>query len=250
MNDRRTEVFIAGGGGDRGATGSPGLAGDLVHVTLASPAPEFIYKPLTVEEPFSPEPATRLDSNPRRGDRGTFVQKGVRAIDADRRIAELDDGATLDFDAAIVCIGAQPRGAFAGAETLRTSGEPIDIDALLRRASEHEFGRMAFIVPPTGSWPLPVYELALMAQRRARELPRRTDHDRHPRARAAERLRAACQRCCLVAARHSRSRFARASAPARGPTARSCSILGASGSTPGPRSRFPAPWSRPRRPPR
>ena len=94
----------------------------------------------------------------------------MRAIDADRRIAELDDGTTLDFDAAIVCIGAQPRGAFAGAETLRTSGEPIDIDALLRRASEHEFGRMAFIVPPTGSWPLPVYELALMAQRRAREL--------------------------------------------------------------------------------
>ena len=29
---------------------------------------------------------------------------------------------------------------------------------------------MVFIVPPTGSWPLPVYELALMAERRARQL--------------------------------------------------------------------------------
>jgi len=173
MNDRRTQVFIAGGGvaGIEALLALRDLAGDLVHVTLASPAPEFVYKPLTVEEPFSPEPATRLELEPLVAETGgTFVQKGLRAIDADRRIAELDDGTTLDFDAAIVCIGAKAREAFAGAETLRTSGDPIDIDALLRQADQHEFGRMVFIVPPTGSWPLPVYELALMAGHRAHEL--------------------------------------------------------------------------------
>jgi sulfide:quinone oxidoreductase len=29
--------------------------------------------------------------------------------------------------------------------------------------------RIAFVVPPSGAWPLPIYELALMTQRRARE---------------------------------------------------------------------------------
>jgi sulfide:quinone oxidoreductase len=147
------------------------LAGDRVHVTLAAPTPEFVYKPLTVEEPFSPERATRLELEPLVADAGgTFVQQGLRRIDADRRTAELDDGSRIDFDAAIVCIGAKPRVAFGHAATLRTSGDPIDIDGLLRKAAEHDFSRMVFIVPATGSWPLPVYELALMAEGRAREL--------------------------------------------------------------------------------
>ncbi len=140
-------------------------------MTLASPTPEFVYKPLAVEQPFSLEPATRLELAALLSEGGgTFVQKGLRRIDADRRTAELDDGASVEFDTAVVCVGAKPRVAFGHAETLRTSGEPIDIDALLRRAAEHETGRMVFMVPPTGSWPLPVYELALMAERRVREL--------------------------------------------------------------------------------
>ena len=133
------------------------LAGDLVHVTLASPAPEFIYKPLTVEEPFSPEPATRRSSSHSVAELGVRSFRRGCAIDADRRIAELDDSTTLDFDAAIVYAQGAAAGAFAGAGSLRTSGEPIDIDALLRRASSTSSGRMAFIVPPTGSWPLPVW---------------------------------------------------------------------------------------------
>jgi sulfide:quinone oxidoreductase len=173
MTDRPTKVFIAGGGvaGIEALLALRDLAGDRVQVTLAAPTPEFIYKPLTVQEPFTPEPASRLELAPLVANAGgTFVQRGLRRIDADGRTAELDDGTRIDFDAAIVCIGAKPRIAYGNAATLRTSGEPIDIDALLHRAAKHEFSRMVFIVPPAGSWPLPVYELALMAERRAREL--------------------------------------------------------------------------------
>ena len=54
--DRRTDVFIAGGGvaGIEALLALRDLAGDRVRVTLASPSPEFTYKPLAVEEPFSP----------------------------------------------------------------------------------------------------------------------------------------------------------------------------------------------------
>ena len=173
MADERMKVLIAGGGvaGIEALLALRDLAGDRVEVTLAAPTPEFVYKPMTVEAPFSSEPAIRLDLAGLVSEAGgTFVQKGLRHIDADRHTADLDDGTTLDFDVAIVCVGAKPRVAFGHAATLRTSGEPIDIDGLLRQAAEHESGRIAFVVPPTGSWPLPVYELALMSERRAREL--------------------------------------------------------------------------------
>ena len=173
MAHRPMKVFIAGGGvaGIEALLALRDLAGDRVDLTLAAPTPEFIYKPLAVEEPFSAEPATRLELEALVSDAGgTFIEKGLRRIDPDRRAAELDDGSTIDFDAAIVCVGAKPRVAFGHAETLRTSGEPIDIDALLRQACEQEPKRMVFVVPPTGSWPLPVYELALMAERRVRQL--------------------------------------------------------------------------------
>ena len=173
MADRLLKVFIAGGGvaGIEALLALRDLAGDRVDVTLAAPTPEFIYKPLVVAEPFHHEPAPRQELEALVSEAGgTFVQKGLRHIDADRRSAELEDGTSIDFDAAIVCVGAKARVAFGHAKTLRTSGEPIDIDALLRQAADHEFGRIVFIVPPTGSWPLPVYELALMAERRARQL--------------------------------------------------------------------------------
>jgi sulfide:quinone oxidoreductase len=173
MSDDRTRVLIAGGGvaGIEALLALRDLAGDRVEVTLVAPTPEFVYKPLTVEEPFSSEPAIRLDLAALVSEAGgTFIQKGLRRIDAERRSAELDDGTSVGYDAAIICVGAKPRVAFGHAETLRTSGQPIDINGLLRRAAEHDSGRIAFVVPPTGSWPLPVYELALMSARRAREL--------------------------------------------------------------------------------
>ena len=173
VTNERKKIFIAGGGvaGIEALLALRELAADRIEVTLAAPTPEFVYKPLTVQEPFSSEPATRLELEPLVSEAGgTFVQRGVRRVDPNRRIAELDDDSRLDFDAAVVCVGAIAAPALPHAVTLRTDGEPIDIDAQLREASEHEFHRIAFLVPATGTWPLPVYELALMAERRAREL--------------------------------------------------------------------------------
>jgi sulfide:quinone oxidoreductase len=167
------KVLIAGGGvtGLEALLALRDLAPDRVTVTLVAPRPDFIYKPLTVQEPFGAEAAARFELAPLVTEAGgTFLQRGLSSIDAKQRHALLDDDTEFDFDAAIVCVGAKPRVAFGHAATLRTSGDPIDIDALLRQAAEHESKRIAFVLPPTGSWPLPVYELALMAQQRARSL--------------------------------------------------------------------------------
>ena len=137
MADDHTRVLIAGGGvaGIEALLALRDLAGDRTDVTLAAPTPEFVYKPMMVQAPFSPEPAIRLDLASLIADKGgAFVQKGLRHIDPGRHTADLDDGVSVEFDVAVICVGAKPRAAFGHAETLRTSGEPIDIDSLLRRA--------------------------------------------------------------------------------------------------------------------
>jgi sulfide:quinone oxidoreductase len=147
------------------------LAGELVAVTLVAPQPEFTYKPMIVEEPFSLTPAERRELAPIAGEHGArFLQQGVAAMHPNEHRADLADGSAVEYDAAIVCVGAPSRPAFSSAATLRAGGEPLEINDLLRRAAEDDSRRLALVVPSGVTWTLPLYETALMAERRAREL--------------------------------------------------------------------------------
>jgi len=147
------------------------LAGERVALTLVAPEPEFTYKPLMVEEPFSPQPAERRALEPIADEFGAvFVQQGVSGVDARRRVVALDDGSELGYDAAVICVGARQRPPYEHAVTFRTDGDPLDMSDLLRESAAADPRRLAFVAPPGATWPLPVYELALMAKRRAEEL--------------------------------------------------------------------------------
>ena len=172
-DDNAFEVLIAGGGiaGVEALLALHELAQDRVRVTLIDPAPEMVLKPMVVEEPFSTTPADRFTLEPIVSERGgQFVLAALQHIDVERRVASLSDGSERAFDAALVCIGAKPRVVFANAVTLSPSGVGLEIDPLLRQAAEHPSKRMCFVLPAGGSWPLPVYELALMAHQRALSL--------------------------------------------------------------------------------
>jgi sulfide:quinone oxidoreductase len=147
------------------------LAGGRVDMTLVAPDPDFVYKPLIVEEPFSSQPAEQHALAPIAEQlEAQFIQQPVTAVLPEAHKVELADGSSLDYDKLILCIGARPRLAFADAVPLRTDGTVIPIDSLLRETESSESGVIAFVIPPGRTWPLPVYELALMAQRRVREL--------------------------------------------------------------------------------
>jgi sulfide:quinone oxidoreductase len=88
----------------------------------------------------------------------------------DEHRAELSDGSDAEYDAAIVCVGAPARPAFSSAATLSATGEPLEINELLRASAEHDSHRLALVVPSGVAWTLPLYETALMTERRAREL--------------------------------------------------------------------------------
>jgi len=172
-SNRKPHVLIAGGGiaGLEAMMAIRDHAGERVDITLAAPDPDFVYKPLIVGEPFSSQPAEQhalapiaeqLDAQ--------FIEKGVAEVRPEQHSVELADGSRLNYERLILCIGARPRSAFAGAVSLRTDGTVLPIDSLLRETESSDSGVIAFVIPPGRTWPLPVYELALMAQRRVREL--------------------------------------------------------------------------------
>jgi sulfide:quinone oxidoreductase len=172
VSDQR-QVVIAGGGiaGLETLMALRDLAGERVALTLVAPDTEFTYKPFTVEEPFSFTPAERHDLAPIAREFGAeFVHDGVTAVDAERRVISLAGGDELTYDAAVICVGARQVPAYEHAVTFRTTGAPLEMQELLRESAAAVPGRLAFVAPPGATWPLPVYELALMARRRAEAL--------------------------------------------------------------------------------
>jgi sulfide:quinone oxidoreductase len=167
------KVVIVGGGvaGLEALMALRDLAGDRADVTLVAQQPDFVYKPLLVEEPFDLGPAERHELAPLAAELGAeFVMTAVKQVRGDEHTIDFDDGSELDYDFLIVCAGGRFHPALANARTFPSAGEPLRIDELLR-AGEGE-RRIAFVVPTGVTWALPIYELALMTERRARELGR------------------------------------------------------------------------------
>src|SRR5512132_2392720 len=113
-------VVIAGGGvaGIETLLALADLAGDRAEVTLIAPEPDFLYKPLLVEEPFGFGPALRCERGPLAAEKGArFVQGAVDSVKPEEHEVELGDGSTLDYDFLVVCAGGRFLPALEGATT-------------------------------------------------------------------------------------------------------------------------------------
>jgi sulfide:quinone oxidoreductase len=164
------KIVIAGGGmaGLETLMALRDLAGDRVDVTLVAPQPDFVYKPLLVSEPFTSTPAERHELAPIVEEfGGRLVNDGLAAVRPKDHQVDLASGATLGYDALVVCVGARPEPAFKDALTFRVTGEPLGVDEILGEAAAVK--RIAFVLPSGPAWPLPIYELALMSQRAAHQ---------------------------------------------------------------------------------
>lgn len=166
---KRPKVLIAGGGvtGLETLLALRDLAAEKVKVTLLSATPEFTYRPLTVEEPFSLGPAERKELSAIAVELGAaFIQGSLVGVNPDKHQVELADGSTPGYDVLVVCVGAKPRAVYERATTFGIGTELFRIDDLLSNRGVQRT-RIAFVVPPGVTWSLPIYELALMTQSRA-----------------------------------------------------------------------------------
>lgn len=167
MTDNRIRVVVAGAGvaGLETALALEALAREYVTVELVAPEREFTYRPLAVAEPFAVGEVRRFPLDQLVRATGAGLRKGTLvAVDPEEKTALLADGSSVGYDALVLALGAQPREAVPGALTFRGAEDRVALTDLLERATAGEVRRLVFAVPTTAGWPLPLYELALLAR--------------------------------------------------------------------------------------
>jgi sulfide:quinone oxidoreductase len=163
-------VLVVGGGvaGMEAALALRDLAGDRVTLTLLTPEPAFIYRPLRVREPFA-GPVARsypLDEFAREV-RAELVQDALKSLDAGTATVHTAAGRSLGYEALLLAPGARLTPSFEHATTLDDRLLDEQLWGLIRDVEGRYVHKIAFVVPDPAPWPLPVYELALMIAQRA-----------------------------------------------------------------------------------
>src|SRR4051812_32114440 len=163
MSSTPLRVLIAGGGvaAAEAVLALHALARDRVTIELLSPGDELVEKPKAVLSPFSGTPAPRvaLDRLPARRRAGALA-----AVDAEGHEVLTTDGGRVGYDRLIVATGARSVDAVPGATLFRGPLSAGKVEGALRAAHS----RVLFVAPPGCGWPMPIYELALLA---AHEFP-------------------------------------------------------------------------------
>ena len=159
------EVVIAGGGvaGLEALLALRALAGSRVRAELVAPDRDFVYRPLSVAEPFGitePKHVT-LDGVIRDCD-AHQTRASLAAVEPDARAVVTDRGERIRYDALLLATGARAVEAIPGALTFTG---PEAVPALSQLIAELDRGGLrsvAFVAPAAVSWTLPLYELALL----------------------------------------------------------------------------------------
>ena len=93
----------------------------------------------------------------------TLVQGELAGVDVSARRAHLTSGDVRGYDHLLVAVGARPQPALEGSLTFRG---PMDVPMVEWVVAEVKRGHrrhVLVVVPSTTTWPLPAYELAIMA---------------------------------------------------------------------------------------
>ncbi|WP_259311043.1 NAD(P)/FAD-dependent oxidoreductase [Capillimicrobium parvum] len=139
------------------------------RLTLVAPREDFVLRAMSVAVPFSAGHVTHVSLDEACAEFGAERRRtGVEAVDAAARRVHCSDGTELDYDVLVLATGAVGRPAYANALTF-TDDDPVLIGGLLRDIEQGYCPSLALVVPPSGSWSLPVYELALLIARHAYE---------------------------------------------------------------------------------
>jgi sulfide:quinone oxidoreductase len=171
MTQTPLRVVVAGGGvaGLEALLALRALAGDRVALTLVSPTPDFVYRPLAVAEPFAlgHQRRTPLAEATRATD-AAFVQATLVSVDAAAKTVQLGDGRELEYDALVLATGASAEPAYDNVFTWDDTCGVEAVGGLLRDLEEGYSQHLAIVIPPGPGWPLPAYELALLIASDAR----------------------------------------------------------------------------------
>lgn len=166
-------VLIAGGGvaALEAALALRELAGEGIATTLIAPEAEFVYRPMTVGEPFGYAPAARHELAPIARDIGAELRTdSFKWLDRERRVLHTDAGEQLSYDALLLALGARLYPRYK--HTLTIDDQHMDglLHGLIQDIESGCVQELAFVIPSGSAWPLPIYELALLSATRAYDM--------------------------------------------------------------------------------
>ncbi|MEA2428336.1 MAG: sulfide:quinone oxidoreductase [Thermoleophilaceae bacterium] len=165
------EVVIVGGGvaGLEVLMALRAHAGPRVNITLVSPGRDFVYRPLSVGEAFGVSEARRypLDRIAEHFAAGLVNDELEWAATSNDSVF-LRGGGELPYDALVLALGAHPAPAWEHVVTFTDSRHTEALREVLADAVSGDAESIAFVMPEGPTWPLPLYELALMTARHSR----------------------------------------------------------------------------------
>ena len=162
-------VLIAGGGigGLEAVLALRELSPEL-EIELLSPAAEFSLAPLSVAEPFGTGPPPQLPLAEFCAEQGIeWTREQLAEVWPEQQRVLTDSGTELPYDALLLTPGARRHDVVADALSFWGRDQRGALERLVASAGTRG-GRIAFVVPPGPSWPLPLYELALLVADRLR----------------------------------------------------------------------------------
>jgi sulfide:quinone oxidoreductase len=152
------------------------LAGEAVTVTLLSPAQHLVYRPSRVLEPFAHgQPPTRYPVERIAADANTrWVRDSLSWLDRAARIVHTTGGQELPYDALLLALGGQERKPNSDVVVFTDHTTEHLYREIMKNIESGVMTSLALVEPSGPSWPLPLYELALLTAKQAR------DADAHP----------------------------------------------------------------------
>jgi sulfide:quinone oxidoreductase len=173
MNRSSLRVLVAGAGvaGLETMMALHALAGPRVAVTLLSPRADFVYEPMSVREPFADGGAGRRSLGRIAEDFGAALRPDTLAwVAPGQHAAFTESGAEIDYDVLVLALGARRERLWDQAITFAGSQDSRAVQGMVQDVEAGYTASVAFVVPSGVTWPLPLYELALMTGERAREM--------------------------------------------------------------------------------
>jgi len=160
-------VLIAGAGvaGLETLMALRALAADRVEITIVAPELKFINRGMSVQQPFKPQRRRGLRLEDIAAELGARWHRGAfdRVEHRQHRVVT-KVGDELPYDRLVLALGARPEREWQSEGVLTYHGgrDGPNYRLLLDQVREGRVDKLAFVKPAGASWPLPLYDLALM----------------------------------------------------------------------------------------
>jgi sulfide:quinone oxidoreductase len=164
------DVLIAGAGraGLEAMLGLHRIAGPRARVTLLAPDQDFVNHALDVMLPFVAAHAPHMALTALAAAGGAELRQGrVTAVEPGAHRVITDAGEPIAYDSLLLAIGAVQRRPTPHTVCFGSGDSPEAMHGLIQDVEAGYVRRIAFVMPAGATWPVPLYELALMTAERA-----------------------------------------------------------------------------------